>query len=206
VDGQGYFPSGESIGLCQTFQGQPSECSDYVVSGKKIWVPSNTTQASIASYNSGYLEAASNVPEDINNCQNAASQFICGNAFRPCLILNYTNPITNTTESFTLGSPVCRSVCDDFVSYCKDYFDLAGQGGLLPNCSMKISGIPAFPNEGQPITLDFYNTDYRIDCFIPPAPSAPCILGFLDCSASELKNFVHETVELINIALSKFPK
>jgi len=198
VSGQ-YNPAGYSTGVCATWLGAPSSCTKYL-SSQIIWVPDNDTQSQIANENSPLLNNVYNAVPLILDCQTKATRFICGNALRSCLTYDFT--VNNATLQFSVGSPVCRSVCDDFVNSCGPLLTEAGQGQLIPNCSEEAGSVPLYPDQGQNVTLTFYGKQISIQCVLPPTPSKPCYFGVLNCSSSTLTNFIKEISGILSGAVA----
>jgi len=179
-----YDPADVQYSQCESFANDPETCVGFVE--QDIWVPSNTTQDALAQYTDYYSidTVLSNIPSV--TCKTNFLQLVCGSVFRECLNVSVT--FGNLTKEAFFPKPVCRSVCEGFVSACGPLFSVAGYSHLLPNCSMTAHGYAIWPQSS--ITVQVEGQEVSLPCYVPPITQLDeCISfsGISVCAGSALE-------------------
>lgn len=116
-------------GTCEGFAGAPlSQCDAVIPAGSQIFVPRDLSQAQLdalaAESTGGFLLGATS-----SACTDAAFEFVCASAFRPCQAYALSLPGLQVE----LPAPPCRDSCTEFVGECGAF--LTSIGRTPPDCA-----------------------------------------------------------------------
>ena len=175
--------SANNAGQCVDKSQALSTCQDFL--NYTLYLSDSTTMETINNETSGTFDQIATIASQFTSCVDRLKRLYCGDAFRKCENVTYTNNVSVTT-SVDLPGGVCRAVCTAFTdSVCSDVLSEAGLDSLMPDCTQQIDGYDRYPVDGYNMTSDVAGTQF-VPCFYPAAKDCPFAFD-PTCSASDVE-------------------